>query len=116
MGPLLLLLLLDFRLDHTFHDNILKRGISDSRCIYGTIELTSDNLSLKFTLILSELPWADCNNDWNTDKCRNPYEVKFNESCKMSDDYHPCAMVGAKYGDCKVRRKQFFSCDSFFVC
>jgi len=49
----------------------------------------------------SELPWADCNNDWNTDKCRNPYEVKFNESCKMSDDYHPCAMVGAKYGDCK---------------
>ena len=46
MGPLLLLLLLDFRLDHTFHDNILKRGISDSRCIYGTIELTSDNRNL----------------------------------------------------------------------
>jgi len=28
----------------------------------------------------SELPWADCNNDWNTDKCRNPYEVKFNNN------------------------------------
>ena len=51
--------------------------------------------------MLPELPWADCNNDWNTDKCRNPYEVKFNESCKMSEDYHPCSEVGAKYGDCK---------------
>ena len=50
----------------------------------------------------AELPWRECNNDWNTETCRNPYEKPFNESCKMSDAKFPCSEVGAKYGDCEV--------------
>ena len=65
--------------------------------------------------MLPELPWADCNNDWNTDKCRNPYEVKFNESCKMSEDYHPCSEVGTKYGDCKVRTEGSYSIEMLIM-
>ena len=49
-----------------------------------------------------ELPWRECNNEWNTETCRNPYEKPFNESCKMSEAKFPCSEVGAKYGDCEV--------------
>ena len=50
----------------------------------------------------TELPWRECNNEWNTETCRNPYEKPFNESCKLSDLKYPCSEVGAKYRDCEV--------------
>jgi len=49
----------------------------------------------------SDLPWRECTNEWNTENCRNPYDMPFNESCKLTEDYYPCSVVGAKYRDCE---------------
>jgi len=54
-----------------------------------------------YSSMTSELPWRECNNEWNTETCRNPYEKPFNESCKMSEMKYPCSEVGKKYGDCE---------------
>ena len=48
------------------------------------------------------MPWSDCSNEWNTANCRNPYEMSFNESCKLSDELYDCSLVGEKYRDCAV--------------
>jgi len=53
-----------------------------------------------YSSLTSELPWRECNNEWNTETCRNPYEKPFNESCKMSDIKYPCSDLEPKYGDC----------------
>jgi len=53
-----------------------------------------------YSSLTSVLPWKDCNNEWNTEYCRDPYDKPFNESCKLSEKYYPCSDVGAKYRDC----------------
>ena len=58
-----------------------------------------------YSSMTSVLPWKDCTNEWNTENCRDPYSMPFNESCKMSEDYYPCSQVGEKYGDCEVSCK-----------
>ena len=68
--------------------------------VFRTSFSPSDNFNVY--ILCSVLPWKDCNNEWNTEYCRDPYDKPFNESCKLSEKYYPCSDVGAKYRDCAV--------------
>lgn len=60
----------------------------------------------------STLPWGTCENDWNTETCRNPYEKPFNESCRLKDTL--CSILPKKYGACaneSVEHTEVFWCD-----
>ena len=75
--------------------------------VFSLVNKYSDQKTQNLSLYLSEpsipdLPWRDCTNEWNSETCRNPYETKFDEACKLSTDLYPCADLGKDYRDCKV--------------
>jgi len=50
--------------------------------------------------LAADLPWRTCNNAWNTETCRNPYDVPYNQTCRPKENVD-CVLLPSDYKGCK---------------